>query len=206
MTERRTGLLGGSFNPPHIGHVSAARRAIDALGLEALVVLPAWAPPHKALPPDTPSPEDRLAMTKLAFADVSGCLVSDLEMESHRPVYTYETLQRMRSDSVPFTMVVGADMFLTLHEWARAEEILATTRVAVLVRARGQAEAVRRQAAFLAHRYNAAVDWIPHEPVEISSTELRAMLREGRGREWLPDPVADYIREKGLYGVNDNVI
>jgi len=200
MTQHRVGFFGGSFNPPHLGHVAAARRAVEALGLWGLVVMPAGTPPHKALPPGTPLPEDRLAMCGLAFADLPGCVVSELEMRPRGPVYTTDTLELLRSDDTQHILVVGSDMFLTLHEWYRAEEIFAAARVAVLVRAGGQENLIREQAAFLAHRYGAAVDWIPHEPVEISSTELRAMLGENRGWEYLPGKVGDYIKEKGLYG------
>ena len=200
MKDRFTGLFGGSFNPPHIGHVAAARRAIDSLALEGLVILPAWSPPHKPLPPGTPSPEDRLAMTGLAFGDVPQCLVSDLEMRMRRPVYTHEAIDRIRPVSGSLILIVGSDMFLTLHEWARAGDILASTRVAVLSRASGQEKAISRQADFLAHRYGAAVTRVPHEPEEISSTRLRALLAKGRGWEYLPEKVATYIRGQKIYG------
>jgi len=201
MTLRRVGLFGGSFNPPHNGHVSAARRVLDTLAPDSLVIMPAGHPPHKEFPPGTPSPDDRLTMTKLAFAAWPKCEVSDWEMCNPAPGYTADTLDRMRSGRCQLILIVGTDMFLTLHEWARAAELLAVTRVAVLARAGGQDSAISRQGAFLAHRYGAAIEWIPHEPVEISSTELRAMLRSGHGREFLPEAVYEYILEKRLYGV-----
>jgi nicotinate-nucleotide adenylyltransferase len=201
MSARLVGVFGGSFTPPHNGHVSAARRVCETLALDSLVVMPAAVPPHKDLSPDAPSPENRLAMTKLAFAGIPRCVVSDLEICLRKPVYTADTLRRMRSDETQLILIVGADMFLTLHEWIRAADILTHTRVAVLIRAVGQEEAVRQQADFLAAHYGAVIDRIEHTPLEISSTELRALLRDGRGRTYIPEPVFGYIRENRLYGV-----
>jgi nicotinic acid mononucleotide adenylyltransferase len=90
-------------------------------------------------------------------------------------------------------------MFLTLPLWRRPEEIFALARVAVLARAAGQERAVADMAAFLAHRFDAAVDIVPHTPVEISSSELRARLFRGEGAALLPDGVFDYIRVRRLY-------
>ena len=201
MKNSQIGLFGGSFNPPHNGHVSAVTRAMEALALSRMVIMPAGCPPHKDLPPDTPSAEDRLAMARLAFAEVPGCEVSDWEMLSSGPGYTFDTLDWLRGNGFHPTLIVGSDMLLTLHEWHRVDELLAFTRVAALVRAADQETVMRRQAAFLAHRYGAAIDWIDHTPVEISSSEIRTALRRGQGKDHLPEPVAAYIQKKHLYGV-----
>ena len=194
-----TGLFGGSFNPPHIGHVTAAMRAVEALGLDKIIIMPTGRPSHKLLPFATPLPEDRLAMARLAFEDLPHCEVSDWEISRPLPAYTADTLEYLRETGLSPILIVGSDMFLTLHEWARADQLLSLTRVAVLLRNPSQAGQVSRHAAFLAHRYGAAIDWIEHTPVEISSTELRGLLKSGKGREYLPKHVCEYICKKRLY-------
>ncbi|MDR3207758.1 MAG: nicotinate (nicotinamide) nucleotide adenylyltransferase [Oscillospiraceae bacterium] len=205
MSGRRVGLFGGSFNPPHLGHVSAARRAGEALALDTLVLMPAGTPPHKPLPQGTPSPADRLALAKLAFASLPNACVSDRELAATGPNYTVDTLDWLRETypQAALTLVMGTDMFLTLHEWRRAEDILGTAGIAVLARAEGQDATLKAQAAFLAHRFGASIALIPHTPVDVSSTTLRALLRTGGGRAYLSEPVCDYIRARGLYGVSE---
>ncbi|MDR0381941.1 MAG: nicotinate (nicotinamide) nucleotide adenylyltransferase [Oscillospiraceae bacterium] len=193
------GLFGGTFDPPHLGHVRLLETAARALAPVRILVMPAGRPPHKGRP-RTP-PEERFAMARLAFAKLSGVTVSDWEISRAEVSYTADTLRKLRAtlSSGRLWLIVGADMFLTLPAWRRPEEIFALARVAVMIRAAGQERAVTETAAFLAHRFDAAVDIVPHTPVEISSSELRARLARGEGAELLPDGVFDYIRARGLY-------
>ncbi len=195
------GLFGGAFNPPHNGHVSAAAQAMEALALDKLYVMPTGHPPHKALPPDAPPPFARLAMTGLAFSGLPGCVVSDWELARQGRSYTVDTLDWLqeRYPDATLTLLVGADMFLSLQEWYRAEDIFLLARVAVLARAAGQDKALAGHAAFLAHRFDAAIDIIPHTPIAVSSSELRLLLKAGGGRDYLPEPVAAYIAAHHLY-------
>ncbi|MCL2747406.1 MAG: nicotinate (nicotinamide) nucleotide adenylyltransferase [Oscillospiraceae bacterium] len=193
------GFFGGSFNPPHNGHVSAALRAIDALGLDKLVVMTAREAPHKQLPPGSPPPEHRLAMARLAFEHLPRCEVSDWEIRRAAPTYTVDTLAHLRAGGGIPVLVVGSDMFLTLHEWKRTDEFLPVTRVAVLLRDALQGGHVRHYASFLSERYGTDVDCVVHTPVVISSTQLRAALGTGGGRDHLPAAVYEYIVANGLY-------
>lgn len=204
MTGQNTGLLGGTFNPPHLGHIALCRAAAESLGLDRVVVMPAGQPPHKELSEDAPAPGERLAMTRLAFRDVAAAEVSDWELRAGGSRYTADTLTHLRAlyPNDRLWLLVGADMFLTLHRWRRPEEIFMLARVAVLAREDGQERAIAAAAAFLAHRYDAAIDIIPHAPLSVSSTRLREGLRRAQGETFLPEPVYAYICQKGLYGID----
>ncbi|MDR1158557.1 MAG: nicotinate (nicotinamide) nucleotide adenylyltransferase [Oscillospiraceae bacterium] len=193
------GLFGGTFDPPHVGHVRLLEAAVPALAPARILVMPTGRPPHKDR--TQASPEDRLAMARLAFASLPGVAVSDWELSRPEVSYTADTLRHLRaaSPSGRLWLIVGADMFLMLPTWRRPEEIFALARIAVLVRAAGQERAVAETAAFLTHRFDAAVNIVPHTPVEISSSALRVQLVRGEGAALLPAGVFDYIRTRGLY-------
>ena len=125
----KIGIYGGTFNPPHLGHLAAARAAIDALGLDKLLIVPDAVPPHKALPEGTPAAEHRLAMAeKLADALLlpKVAQASDLELTREGKSYTADTVAAVRAQEpdAELWLLMGTDMFLTLHRWYHPEEIL----------------------------------------------------------------------------------
>ena len=125
----KIGIYGGTFNPPHLGHLAAARAAIGALGLDRLFIVPASIPPHKELPGDTPGPEHRLAMAeKMADALLMPQVVQLSQMELNRKgkSYTAHTLAALREEypEAELWLLMGTDMFLTLHRWYEPERIL----------------------------------------------------------------------------------
>ena len=124
----RIGIYGGSFSPPHNGHLSAARLLLEEAGVDRLFILPAGVPPHKTLDPDE-SPEHRLAMTRLAFADLPRTEVSDWEMTRSGKSYTVLTLEHFSAPDRQLVLLVGTDMFLTLDRWYRAEDIFALAEI-----------------------------------------------------------------------------
>ena len=196
------GLFGGTFNPPHRGHIAAAGAAREALGLDRLILMPAGLPPHKVLPSETPAPEHRLAMTTIcAQALGGGAEAWDWELDG-RVHYTADTLARLRAafPEDALTLLVGADMFLTLTRWKRPEDIFALCRVGVFARRRGQNEALERHGEALTRDWGARIDIIPLEAVEISSSALRGVLASGGGEHYLAPEVWRYIRRHGLYG------
>ncbi len=165
------GLYGGSFNPPHVGHVNAAREAIDALRLDALIWMPSGNPPHKTLPEGTPSVLHRLAMSLLAVRGLPGAEVSDIELRGGAR-YTYDTVCMLLEERKPdkLFLLMGRDMWETFESWYRAEELKKLCEPYVF----------------------------PRTPV--SSTEARTRLTAGGGEELLPPEVFAYIRREGLYG------
>lgn len=196
----RVGLLGGTFNPPHNGHLHAAVETRRALHLDAVWFVPDAMPPHKALPIDTPSPEERLAMTRLA-ADTVGGEVCTLELTLPAPSYTARTVSIL-TEQYPddtFWWIVGSDMLLMIQNWVDSATIFRCVRIAALARHDADADSIAAHAEYLRKEHHARVDLIDVPPVEVSSTAIRDALRMGICPPELPGCVYDYIRERGLY-------
>ena len=204
----KLGIYGGSFNPPHRGHLAAARTAIDALGLDKLLFIPAALPPHKALPAGTPPAQERLRLTEIAADTLllpKQVEVSSLELERPGKSYTADTLRQLRGQypDAQLWLLVGTDMFLSLQTWREPETIMALAGICAFSRAHADRDAAfAAQAELLKKTYGAQVRVI-HQPeiVEISSTQLRERLAKGEGQEYLPPSVYGYLLRRGLYGV-----
>ena len=205
----KIGIYGGSFNPPHLGHLAAAKAAADALGLERLVLIPAGAPPHKELAPGSPGPEQRLEMTRIAADQLlmpNLTEVWDTELHRDGKSYTADTLEeaarRWKGDEL--WLLMGTDMFLTLHQWVEPEKILRLAGVCAFGRTEQDGEEVfAPQREHLVKTYGAQVETISiPDLVDISSSRLRELLAEGQGREFLPEAVYGYILREKLYGTN----
>ena len=205
----KIGIYGGSFNPPHLGHLAAARAAVAALELDKLVFIPAGVPPHKTLAPGSPNRAQRLEMTAIAADQLLMPAVTEVwDTELHREgkSYTADTLeeaaQRWPGDEL--WLLMGTDMFLTLHNWVEPEKILALAGVCAFGRTEKDSEEVfAPQRDYLSRTFNAkmATVSIP-DLVDISSTRLRELLGEGKGREFLPQAVYGYILREKLYGTD----
>jgi nicotinate-nucleotide adenylyltransferase len=200
------GIYGGTFNPVHAGHMTAAKFAMEYLGLERLYLIPAGIPPHKRMAAGSPGPEHRLAMTRLA-ADAAGpgAEALDLELRREGRSYTVDTLRQLREwhPNDRLYLLMGTDMFLTLQYWREPGEIVKLCTPCAFGRSEKDTEelfAVQRQ--YLAETFGADVVTLalPHI-VDISSTELRERLKKGEGREYLDPAVYGYILRHGLYGV-----
>lgn len=194
-------LYGGTFNPPHIGHVAAAKTAWEILAPDKLIWMPAGDPPHKALPPGTPGAAHRLEMSRLALLNFPEAELSDLEIRSKGLRYTFDTAGAIlaRAPGARLTILTGGDMLMSLDSWHRAPELLARYAIAAITRGGGYTKALEEKAMELIRGFGARISILPHIPVEISSTALRSMLRRKEGREYLAEPVWNYIRENGLY-------
>ena len=202
----RIGVYGGTFNPIHRGHLTAARAAADALGLEKVLLIPDNLPPHKALPAGSATGEDRLEMCRLTAGEVPGMEVLDLELRRSGPSYTSDTLAELHAQYPDDErwLLVGSDMFLSLQEWHEPERILSLAGIAAFHRTRGdETERFAQQKANLEQIYGARVALLENpDVVEISSTELRVQLAQGRGRSFLTEAVCGYVLRRGLYGTH----
>ena len=198
----KIGIYGGTFNPPHRGHVLAAASAVRELGLDRLIVMPSGTPPHKEVPAGNPDGEERLALARMAFASVDRAEVSDYEVASEGKDYTIDTLNwfEKRSPGDELILITGGDMFRTLPDWKCGDEILRRFSVAVL--AREFEEETELAAAAEAYRteYGATVYFPKAEVFPVSSTEIRAKLPLRQGAELLPEPVYAEIIRRRLYG------
>jgi nicotinate-nucleotide adenylyltransferase len=186
-------LLGGTFDPIHLGHLRAAENARESARLERVEFIPAHVPPHRT---ETASPAlDRFAMVALATASHVQFVASDLELRREGPSYTVDTVAGLL-ESRPqdeFVLVLGADAYAEVATWKQAERLLGLCRLAV----------VPRPGAAAASAGIGGGDGVVHVEgpgLEVSSTEVRRRVREGRSIRYLvPDAVADYIGKKGLY-------
>ena len=203
----KIGIYGGSFNPIHKGHLTAAESAVRQLGLDRLFLIPASVPPHKQLSADSAAPQQRLEMTVLATAEME-CRVEVLDIELKRTgkSYTSDTLRALK-EKYPddeLWLLMGTDMFLSLQTWHEPHVVMSLASIGAFSRTmEGEDTQFAAQKRFLEETYGARVVTMKNpDVIEISSTQVRAALPAGKGREFLPAPVYGYILRHGLYGTN----
>lgn len=203
----KVGIYGGTFDPPHLGHMRAARAALGLLGLDELILIPAKQPPHKVLSEGSAPAEDRLAMTEL-MAD--GLLdervsVSRIELDREGKSYTADTLREIheqRPEDELF-LLMGTDMYLTFQDWYKPEEIAKLATLVPFARSgTDTGELFRIQGEYLDRTLGARTVALElPEITELSSTQLRSGLAQGAYTDKLWLPVWGYILRHGLYGV-----
>ncbi len=203
----RIGIYGGSFDPPHRGHRIAAEKAKDALGLDRLLVVPANQPPHKQLTAGSPSPEERLEMTRLAFRDLPGTEVSDIELSRGGRSYTVETLERLHAmyPEDELVLLMGTDMFLCLEKWFRFGDILRLAVIGAFSRNPGEDADLAKMERHLAETCGARVERIETDPFPVSSTQVRALLTRRMGRELLDPAVYETVISRRYYGAKPSL-
>ena len=195
------GILGGTFNPPHLAHMVCASEARAQLALERVVLVPTGVPPHKPMEQE-PGPTHRLEMCRLAAGGHRDWLeVSAIEIDRDGPSYTVDTLREIHASQPgdELTFIVGGDVAWSLPTWREPEAILELARVAVAERAGARREEVRDRLAGMAGSAE-RISYIDVPRLDISSSALRRRVREGRPIDYLvADPVADYIEQRRLY-------
>lgn len=193
---RKIGVYGGTFDPPHVGHLIVAGDACEALGLDRLLFVPSAVPPHKRHSVEATA-EVRMEMVEAAVGGDERFEVSDMELRREGPSYTVDTLRELREryPGAELYLLVGADVVPDLPTWRAPEEILRLARLAVLARAgehggEGASEA-ERPIPFVR---------VPVTRVDVSATEVRRRVREGRPIRYLvTDPVRAIVEREGLY-------
>lgn len=198
----RIGIYGGTYNPVHVGHYMAAVRAVDALGLDKLLMIPDRILPHKVLPEDSPTPEQRLEMLRLTVAGNPRIEASDLSMLREGPSYTYETVAQVRNlyPEAELFLLMGSDMFRTVCQWKEPEKIFSEVTIGVFYRGdRGEREQAELQKAKL-EEMGTRVILLDNPVIDISSTQLRRMLVFRCASSFLSEKVSAYIYGHGLYG------
>ena len=203
----RIGIYGGTFNPPHIGHITAAQQAIDLLRLSKLLLIPDRIAPHKQLPEDSPEPLQRLQMLKIAAAGIPKAEVIDLELRREGSSYTYLTVQELKQQypQAQLVLIMGTDMFLSFDNWKNWQWLIQNVTLAVLSRGqRGEQAAIaeKREALFA---QGAQIEIVENQVTAISSTDLRRLLTFRCAESFLPDGVLDFIRQNGLYGTDGDL-
>ena len=197
----RIGIYGGTFNPPHIGHIQAAKAAITALSLDKLILVPDRIAPHKVIPSGSPTPEQRLQMLRIAVSGSERMEVSELELNREGPSYTYQTILQMKGlhPDAELVLLMGTDMFLSFDTWRHPEIILEHASLGVFYRGeKGEAAAIEAKKAEM-EQLGHTIYLVKNEVVNISSTQMRRLLAFRCAGEFLPEGVLDYIREHRLY-------
>jgi nicotinate-nucleotide adenylyltransferase len=193
----RLGILGGAFNPPHIGHLACAQEAIVQLELDRVMFVPFGEPPHRELQQD-PGAEARVEMCERAIAGDERFELSRIEVDREGPSYTVDTLRQLSGDDELF-LILGGDQAASLSRWHEPEEVMSLAIVAAVERTGFSRNAIAVNAASLRGAQRMRFFDMPR--IGISSSFIRRRASEGLPiRYYVPDPVADYISEHGLYG------
>ena len=204
---RRIGILGGTFDPPHLGHLLIAETARVALDLETVMFLPAGEPWLKLGQRITPA-HHRLRMVQLAVADNADFCVSDCEIRRTGATYTVDTLRELRhnvSADTEMYFIVGSDVLDQFHRWKEPDAILELCRLAVIERPGGPAEGIAAlRGDFPEALDSGAVVSVAGPRVDFSASELRRVLAAGQSTRYqIPDAVARYIEQHELYTTLD---
>jgi nicotinate-nucleotide adenylyltransferase len=196
----RIGILGGSFNPPHLAHLVCASEAATQLDLDRVLLTPVAAPPHKDADRD-PGPQERLELCRLAIVGDERLGVCDIEVRRGGPSYTVDTLRELhaRDPGDDLTFIVGGDIALGLPSWHEPEAVLGLARLAVAERSgAGRQDIATRLAECFPNAAPPVFFDMPR--LDISSSQIRRRVAEGRPIRYLvPDPVAEHIARGRLY-------
>lgn len=196
------GVLGGTFDPIHLGHIAAADAAQQALSLDRILLIPSHIPPHRR-DPVTASAEDRFAMAELAAADRPGWSASRIEIDRDGPSYTYDTLAGLGLEGTQKFFITGADAFAEIATWSRYPAILDLANFVVVSRPGITLDSLRERvpSAFTTRSSSQTrVILVEAHTPDVSSTEIRRRARAGASLSGLvPESVATYIQSHGLY-------
>lgn len=195
----RIGIMGGTLDPVHRGHIEIARKVKQELALDQVMLLPAGDPPHKG---KTTPKADRMRMAEIAAGENTGFFASDIEINREGTTFTVDTLTQLTQaqPEIEWTYIVGADTLDTLDSWRNFVKIAGLCSFAAVGRPGNDALRIRKRADELAKQYGAKITLMDFDGPDISSTEIRRCAAEGLDiRHLVSDGVAEYIREKGLY-------
>lgn len=201
MEKRRIGIMGGTFDPPHIGHLRAAESVLNTLKLEKVVFVPTGSFAHKNNS-ETESAKHRLEMTKLLVNDIEKFEVSDIEVNSLQTSYTSETLPKLHKiyENSHLYFIVGADSLDYMENWKNPQIIFSYASVAVVNRNGFDEDAILKKADELKKRFSADIHIVQMENELVSSTEIRNRIKNGKPIEKMTtEKVIDYIYAKKLY-------
>ncbi len=199
--KRRVGIYGGTFAPIHNGHINAARAFMEQMKLDYLFVIPAFIPPHKSID-SSDNPVHRLRMCELAFENTDGIIISDLEIRRGGKSYTYDTLTELSSPDTKLFLLCGTDMVLTFDTWYRFEDIL---KMCYPIYVRRESDPlidgmIISKIGEYYKKYGVMFRKIITDPINISSTEIRKAVKDGRSiSAFVPPAVEEYIKKNRLY-------
>ena len=194
----KVGIFGGTFNPPHIGHIVAAEKFAAQMELDKLIIMPSFIPPHKVYNSDVTT-SDRYEMCKLAFSHIDNVEVSDIEILRGGTSYTYLTLEELSEENVDLYFLCGTDMILTLDTWKYPEIIFEKASICYIRRETDidNNTLISQKCEEYARKYGAKIYRIDSDAIDISSSEIR--IADKMNTVYLTEEVKEYIAKKGLY-------
>lgn len=200
-TPKRIGIFGGTFDPPHVGHVRVAADVADHLSLDRVIWIPARISPFKR-DDDATDPQVRLEMVRAAVASQPRFQVDDRELRRPGPSWTVDTLEELRAEhpDAALFLIIGADQFAAFGRWRDAQRILRLATLAVMNRAGSSPRPFASDVAADVPGLAEAVVFVPVRDVHVSSTDVRARVRAGKDvSDQVPEGVERIIRGRGLY-------
>ncbi len=213
QSKRAIGILGGTFDPIHFGHLRLALELHQAFDLDHIRLIPCFQPVHRKSP--IASPEDRLSMAKRAVASEEALKVDDIEIRRKGPSYTIDTLLELRKKTQhPFCILIGIDAFLGITSWQRWQEILDNAHLIVAHRpnyhlpntgvvAKLLRDRLSEDSSIVHKKPNGCILLHPITALEISATDIRKQIAMGKNpRYLLPDNVYEFVKKRGIYSVS----
>ncbi len=202
VRRKKLGIMGGTFDPVHFGHLILAQYAYEQLELDEVLFIPSGMPPHKPNRDSGTSSVDRIEMTRLAIEDNCSFALTTIEMDNDGPCYTYATLNKLRDiyPDADFYFILGEDSLVDFPTWKNPREILAQSRIAVGARPGSSDKRIEDTIEKTRNLIGGEFVRINAPAIELSSREIRKRIEEGKRVEYmLPEKVLEYIKNRGLY-------
>lgn len=200
MAKKKVGIMGGTFNPIHFGHLLLAETAFHQFQLDEILIMPTKNPYYKKIS-NSVTEEDRVAMVELAIEDNAHFRLSKEELDREGTTYTVETLSQLtaRHPDYEYYFIMGADSLYHIESWKEPAQILKLATIVVAGRA-GTGSSLSSQIEYIENKYDSEIYRLNSPVLEISSNDIRRRVRDGESiRYLLPSKVVDYIYEHGLY-------
>ena len=195
----KTAIFGGTFDPVHEGHINLARQAAECLSLDQVIFVPNYISPFKRDTKVTPG-EMRCEMIRLILGRHRSFRLSDYEIRMDRPCYTWDTLNHFAGIcGKDICFILGLDSLMTLDTWYHGTDIIRNYRMITGDRPGTSMEKAREKASEYHAKYGGQVDFVPLDPVDVSSHEIRREISAGMNGDLIPPEVKEYIEENGLY-------
>ncbi len=198
---KKIGIMGGTFNPIHFGHLFLAENAFEQIGLDQILFMPSKNPPHKEKPYQVTELQ-RVEMVSLAIADNPHFALSTFELERNGYTYTADTLTLLKEENpdVEYYFIVGADSLFMMQQWYHPQTVFSLCTVVAAGRNNVEPKMLKQQAEYLRQQYQASIVLLDMPTIQIASEEIRKRIRKQRSiRYYLPDEVIEYINHNKLY-------
>lgn len=202
FNKNKIGIMGGTFDPIHFGHLFIAQTALDKLQLNKIIFIPTGKPPHKEINNITSS-EKRLEMLRLAIKNNDEFEISSIEVEKKVTSYTIDTIKVLKEnygENMEFYFITGADTFSSLESWKNYKELLSLVKFVIMNRTIIHDELLDKKIELFSREYGASITKIEIPTLDISSTDIRKRIKEGNSIKYLlPETIENYILKNRLY-------